>query len=56
MALEGTNLVSLAFQAASEGAPDILRGLVGNVLLAVSKLTDALEPMLRKLDCSELSK
>ncbi|KAK7183464.1 Aromatic peroxygenase 1 [Paraphaeosphaeria sporulosa] len=37
--LQGNNTMFLAFQAVSAVAPDILRGLVGNVLLEVQKLT-----------------
>jgi hypothetical protein len=46
----------LAFQAASEAALDILRGLLGNVLLAVQKLTAVLNPILAELNCPELTK
>jgi hypothetical protein len=52
--LEGNNLVCFAFQAISAGAPDILRGLLGNALVAVQKLTDALNPVLATLGCQEL--
>jgi hypothetical protein len=54
--LEGNNLMCLAFQSASEAAPDILRGLLGNVVLAVQKLTDALNPIIAELGCPELTK
>jgi hypothetical protein len=54
--LEGNNLMCLAFQAASEAAPDILRGLLGNALVAVQKLTDALDPILQTFGCPELTK
>jgi hypothetical protein len=54
--LEGDNALCFAFLAASEGAPDILRGLVGNVVAAVSKLTDALAPVLQTLRCPQLVK
>jgi hypothetical protein len=54
--LEGHNSMCFAFQAASEAAPDILRGLVGNALLAVQKLTNALAPVLQTLGCPELAK
>lgn len=46
----------LAFQAASEGAPDILRGLVGNVLVAVQKLASVLDPIIAELGCPKLIK
>jgi hypothetical protein len=52
--LEGNNLVCFAFQAISLGAPDILRGLLGNALVAVQKLTDALNPVLVTLGCQQL--
>jgi hypothetical protein len=54
--LEGHNSMCLAFQVASEGAPDILRGLLGNILTAVQKLTSALDPILQTLGCPELTK
>lgn len=54
--LEGNNLMCLAFVAALEASPDILGGLVGNVLLAVQKLTNALEPILTSLNCPEITK
>lgn len=53
--LEGNNLMCLAFMAAQQASPDILGGLVGNVLLAVQKLTDALTPILTALNCPEIS-
>lgn len=46
----------LAFQAASEGAPDILRGLFGNILVAVEKLVSVLDPIIAELGCPELVK
>ncbi|EUC31640.1 hypothetical protein COCCADRAFT_6478 [Bipolaris zeicola 26-R-13] len=54
--LEGNNLMCLAFQAASEGAPDILRGLFGNILIAVQKLASVLDPIIAELGCPELVK
>jgi hypothetical protein len=54
--LEGNNLLCFAFQVASEAGPDILRGLVGNVLTAVQKLTDALNPVIQSLGCPQLAK
>lgn len=54
--LEGNNLMCFAFQAANTAAPDILKGLLGNVVLAVQKLTDALNPILRTLGCPQLVK
>ncbi|CAI6339849.1 unnamed protein product [Periconia digitata] len=54
--LEGNNLMCLAFSAALEASPDILGGLVGNVLLAVEKLTGALEPVLALLNCPQITK
>lgn len=54
--LEGNNIMCLAFTAALQGAPDILGGLVGNVLLAVQKLTSALNPILAALNCPDVSK
>lgn len=54
--LEGNNMMCFAFRAASIAAPDILSGLLGNALLAVQKLTDALNPLLNTLGCPQLSK
>lgn len=45
-----------AFQVVSLGSPDILRGLLGNVALAVQKLTAALDPLIDALACPELTK
>jgi hypothetical protein len=45
-----------AFQAASEGAPDILRGLFGNILVAVQRLASALDPIIAELGCPKLVK
>jgi hypothetical protein len=45
-----------AFQVVSLGSPDILRGLLGNVALAVQKLTAALDPLIDALGCPELTK
>ncbi|KAF3003438.1 hypothetical protein E8E13_001966 [Curvularia kusanoi] len=56
--LEGNNLACFAYQVASIGAPDILRGgLVGTLLgTALSKLADALSPILANFNCPELIK
>jgi hypothetical protein len=54
--LEGNNIMCLAFQAANEAAPDILRGLLGNVLVAVQKLGTVLNPIIAELGCPELAK
>jgi hypothetical protein len=54
--LEGNNLMCFAFQAASEGAPDILSGLVSNVAKAVQMLTGPLTAILSALSCPQLEK
>ena len=54
--LEGNNAMCLAFQAVSAVTPDILRGLLGNVLLAVQKLGDVLTPIVDELGCPQLAK
>ena len=46
----------LAFTAAQVASPDILRGLLGNIVKAVQHLTDALNPILQTLGCPELVK
>ncbi|KAJ4332398.1 hypothetical protein N0V87_008394 [Didymella glomerata] len=53
---QGNNLMCFAFQVVSLGSPDILRGLLGNVALAVQKLTAALDPLIDALGCPELTK
>jgi hypothetical protein len=54
--LEGNNIMCVAFQAINGVAPDILKGLVGNVLLAVQKLTEVLTPLIDELGCPQLAK
>jgi hypothetical protein len=54
--LEGNNAMCFAFQAVNSAAPDILTGLLGNVVLAVSKLSDALNPILATLGCPQMAK
>jgi hypothetical protein len=46
----------LAFQAVNSAAPDILKGLLRNVVLAVQKLSDALNLILTTLSCRQLTK
>lgn len=53
--LEGNNLMCFAFQAVNSASPDILKGLLGNVLLAVQKLSDALNPILTQLGCPQMA-
>lgn len=54
--LEGNNLMCLALTAALQGTPDLLGGLVGNVLLAVKKLAAVLDPVFAALNCPEITK
>ena len=54
--LEGNNIMCLAFASALQASPDILGGLVGNALVAVQKLTNALDPILASLNCPEITK
>ena len=54
--LEGNNIICLAFASALQASPDIFGGLVGNVLVALQKLTSALEPILASLNCPEITK
>lgn len=54
--LEKNNLICLAYVAALQATPDLLGGLVGNVLVAVQKLTNSLNPILAALDCPEITK
>jgi hypothetical protein len=54
--LEGNNMMCFAFTALEAAVPDILSGLLGNVLLAVQKLSTALDPVLDTFGCPQLSK
>lgn len=54
--LEGNNALCFALAAAETAGPDILRGLLGNALQAISKLTDVLSPLLDTLGCPQLAK
>jgi hypothetical protein len=54
--LEGNHIVYVAFQTVSGIAPDILEELVGNVLLAVQKLTTVLTFIIDELGCPQLAK
>ncbi|KAH7406357.1 Chloroperoxidase [Phaeosphaeria sp. MPI-PUGE-AT-0046c] len=54
--LEGNNIMCLAYVAALQATPDLLGGLVGNVLVAVQKLTNALDPIIAALGCPEVTK
>ena len=54
--LEGNNAMCFAFQFVQFASPDILDGLLGNVLLAVRKLTTVLDPILASLGCPEAAK
>ena len=54
--LEGNNALCFALAAAETASPDILRGLLGNALQAISKLTDVLNPLLGTLGCPQLAK
>ncbi|KAH7381389.1 hypothetical protein DE146DRAFT_681894 [Phaeosphaeria sp. MPI-PUGE-AT-0046c] len=53
--LEGSNALCFALSAVSTASPNILRGLLGNVIQAVSNLTDALNPLLSTLGCPQLA-
>ncbi|KAL5121771.1 hypothetical protein ACEQ8H_000458 [Pleosporales sp. CAS-2024a] len=53
---QGNNLICFGMQFASIGAPDMLKGLVNNVLSsAVSKLSNVLNPILQSLDCPDFT-
>jgi hypothetical protein len=53
--LEGNNALCFAFQAVSMAAPDILRGLVGNVAAVLQTLNGALAKFIGTLGCPQLS-
>jgi len=54
--LEGNNAMCFALQNIQQGAPDLLRGLVGNVVVALQKLTGVLDPLLATLNCPQIAK
>ncbi|EMD94579.1 hypothetical protein COCC4DRAFT_66246 [Bipolaris maydis ATCC 48331] len=54
--LEGNNAMCFAFQFVQFATPDILDGLLGNVVLAVRKLTTVLDPVLAALGCPQAAK
>lgn len=54
--LEGNNALCFAFQFVNFATPDILNGLLGNVVLAVRKITAALDPILQSLACPQTAK
>ncbi|USP80352.1 uncharacterized protein yc1106_07626 [Curvularia clavata] len=54
--LEGNNCMCFAFQFIQFASPDILDGLLGNVLLAVRKLATVLDPILATLGCPQAAK
>jgi len=54
--LQGNNAMCFALQNVQQGAPDVLRGLVGNLLVAVRKLSDTLDPLIASLGCPQIAK
>lgn len=54
--LQGNNAMCFAFQFVQFASPDILDGLLGNVVLAVRKLTAVLDPVLAILGCPQAAK
>lgn len=54
--LEGNNAMCFAFQFVQFATPDILDGLLGNAVLAVRKITSALDPILQSLACPQMAK
>jgi hypothetical protein len=54
--LEGNNAMCFAFQFIQFASPDILDGLLGNVVLALRKLTTVLDPVLAALACPQAAK
>jgi hypothetical protein len=49
-------LACFGFLAVNNFAPDILKGLLGNVVEAVSKLASVLDPVISELGCPQLAK
>ncbi|EUC28077.1 hypothetical protein COCCADRAFT_9483 [Bipolaris zeicola 26-R-13] len=54
--LQGNNAMCFAFQFVQFASPDILDGLLGNVVLALRKLTGVLDPILATLGCPQAAK
>jgi hypothetical protein len=52
--LQGNNLACFGFQAAQQAAPDLLKGVLGDVTGAVAKIASALAPILSELNCPQL--
>jgi hypothetical protein len=52
--LQGDNLICFAFQAAQQGAPDLLKGLVGDLTGALAQLNAALTHVFAELSCPRL--
>jgi hypothetical protein len=53
--LRGDNLMCFAFQAAQQGAPDLLKGLLGSTLTnALSQLNAAFANVFAELSCPQL--
>ena len=51
---EGNNLICFAFQAAQQGAPDILKGLFADTATALGQLNAAFSTVFTELGCPQL--
>ncbi|CAE6518627.1 unnamed protein product [Rhizoctonia solani] len=54
--LEGNNLVCFAFQAAQQAIPDVLKGILGDLVTALGLWNTKITPILSGLGCPELTK
>ncbi|KAG9092035.1 hypothetical protein FRC07_011738 [Ceratobasidium sp. 392] len=54
--LKGNNFVCFAFQAAQQVMPDVLKGILGDLTLALGLWTTKVTPVLSGLGCPELTK
>jgi hypothetical protein len=52
--LQGNNLACFGFQAAQQGAPDLLKGVLSNAAGALAQIATAIAPVLSELSCPQL--
>jgi hypothetical protein len=52
--LQGNNAMCFAFQAAQQGAPDLLKGVLSDATSALNQLAGAIDPVLSSLGCPQL--
>ena len=52
--LQGNNAACFAYQAAQQGAPDLLKGLFSSITTALAQLTGAISKVTTELSCPQL--